>query len=280
MSVPLHPTLRAVTFDFWSTLVDGAITPERTTERLARLHRAIVGAGHSCTSEQLECAFHRATSRVARDAKESLQDVGPPGRWAILAHELGIPEGLIAYEVVERAYEDITLDPPPEPMPHVQESVRTLKDLGFRLGVICNTGMAGGRVLRHVLERHGLLEHFDATVFSNEFGWSKPHPEIFRHTLAELGGVDPSAALHVGDMEELDVEGAQRAGMYAALYVPVDNRPIETDADLLVRDWRDFPRLIAGFAPASRAAATHSGRGHGAATRRKTGTGPRRDTLD
>jgi FMN phosphatase YigB (HAD superfamily) len=239
-----------------------------------------VGAGHSCTSEQLECAFHRATSRVARDAKESLQDVGPPGRWAILAEELGIPEGLIAYEVVERAYEDITLDPPPAPMPHVHESVRTLNELGYRLGVICNTGMAGGRVLRHVLERHGLLEYFDTTVFSNEFGWSKPHPEIFRHTLAELGGLEPSAALHVGDMEELDVEGARRAGMYAALYVPVADGPFETDADFLVRDWRDFPSLIAGFAPDLSDVAARAGRGRGSGTPKNTGTGRLQATLD
>ena len=34
--------LKAVTFDFWSTLVDGNITPERTAQRLARLHAAIV----------------------------------------------------------------------------------------------------------------------------------------------------------------------------------------------------------------------------------------------
>ena len=45
--------LEAVTFDFWSTLVDGNITPERTAARLARLHAAIVGAGHACTSEEL-----------------------------------------------------------------------------------------------------------------------------------------------------------------------------------------------------------------------------------
>src|ERR687888_1685839 len=126
MTGPHRPALRAVTFDFWSTLVDGAVTPERTAERLARLHRAIVGAGHACTPQQLEQAFQRANARVARDVKESLEDVGPPGRWAILAEELCIPEGLIEFEVVERAYEDITLDPLPKPMPHVHESVRAL----------------------------------------------------------------------------------------------------------------------------------------------------------
>jgi putative hydrolase of the HAD superfamily len=280
MTGPRRPRLRAVTFDFWSTLVDGAVTPERTAERLSRLHRAIVGGGHACTPQQLEHAFRRAMERVARDTKESLQDVGPPGRWAILAEELGIPEGLISYEVVERAYEDITLDPLPEPMPHVHQSVRALKELGYRLGVVCNTGLAGGRVLRHVLERHGLLEFFGATVFSNEFGWSKPHPEIFHHTLAELGGVEPSAALHVGDMEELDVEGARRAGMYAALYVPRANGPVETDADLVVRDWREFPRLITGFTTVPGAVGERTTHGRGMGRRKDTGASPLSPILD
>ena len=53
--------LRAVTFDFWSTLVDGNITPDRTAQRLARLHGVLVGAGHATiTPEALELAFHRA----------------------------------------------------------------------------------------------------------------------------------------------------------------------------------------------------------------------------
>src|SRR5438477_10429187 len=97
--------LRAVTFDFWSTLVDGNITPERTAQRLARLHAALVGAGHATiTSEVLELAFDRALEQVSESARESLEDVGPPGRWAVLARELGIPEGAIPFAVVAKAY--------------------------------------------------------------------------------------------------------------------------------------------------------------------------------
>ena len=233
--------LKVVTFDFWSTLVDGEITPERTLERMRRLHRAIVGAGHGCTVEDLRAAFRRALERVDEEARESLVDVGPPGRWVALAAELGIPEGLIDYDMIEATYDDITLDPLPEPMPHVHEAVRATKNAGYRLGVICNTGMAGGRILREVLARHGLLDYFDLTVFSNEFGFSKPNPRIFTHTLEQLGGVAPTEALHVGDLEELDVEGARRAGMHAALYMPrADGHEFSTDAELVVRDWRDF----------------------------------------
>jgi len=239
--------LRAVTFDFWSTLVDGTLTPERTAERIARLHALIVGAGHAVTSEDLMSAFNFAIERVSSAASESLEDVGPPGRWAELAHVLGIPDGLVPFEVVEKAYEDMTLQPPPELMPHVREAIEAMQRGNYKIGVICNTGMTGGRTLRQVLAHHGLLECFDVTLFSNEFGWSKPHPSIFAHALAELGGVAPGQALHVGDMEGLDVEGARRAGMFAALYAPGASGDIATDADLIVRDWRDFGAQIANF---------------------------------
>jgi putative hydrolase of the HAD superfamily len=241
--------LAAVTFDFWSTLVDGNMTPERTARRMARLHAAIVGAGHEVSVDELERAFDFSLERVAGAARDSLEDVGPPGRWAELARELGIPEGLIPYEVVEKAYEDITLEPMPNAMPHVREALEAMRSRGYRMGVICNTGMAGGRVLREVLRRHRLLGYFDVTVFSNEFGMSKPHPSIFAHTLAALGGVVAREALHVGDIEDLDVEGARRAGLGSALYAPGAHAGLETrtDADFVVRDWRDFGGEIDQF---------------------------------
>src|SRR5438477_6896635 len=239
--------LRAVTFDFWSTLVDGNVTPERTAARLARLHAAILGAGHACTPAELEAGFRRALDRIGDEARETLRDVGPPGRWAALATELGIPDGLIPYAVVEHAYEDITLEPLPDPMPHVVVALEAMQAAGYRLGVICNTGMAGGRVLREVLRRHGLLDFFEVTVFSNEFGVAKPHPSIFEHTLVALGEIPPSQALHVGDLEELDVEGARRAGVFSARYVPDANGRVQTDADFVVTDWRDFGQQVADF---------------------------------
>src|SRR6185437_12106554 len=114
-------------------------------------------------------AFDFSLERVTSLATESLEDVGPPGRWAELAHALGIPEGLVPYAVVEKAYEDITLEPPPATMPHVREALEATRSAGYRMAVICNTGMAGGRVLRQVLAHHALLDYFEATVFSNEF---------------------------------------------------------------------------------------------------------------
>jgi putative hydrolase of the HAD superfamily len=239
--------LEAVTFDFWSTLVDGSTTPERTAQRMARLQAALAGAGHACTPEELAQAFQRTIARVDEAARETYRDVGPPGRWAVLAAELGVPQGLIPFEVVERAYEDLTLAPLPDLMPGVHSAVSAMRQAGYRLGVICNTGMAGGRVLREVLKRYELLEFFQVTVFSNEFGYAKPDPRIFAHTLEALGGIKPKQALHVGDLEELDVEGARRAGLFSARYVPGFESDVETDANLVVTDWRHFGDQIQQF---------------------------------
>jgi FMN phosphatase YigB (HAD superfamily) len=238
--------LEAVTFDFWSTLVDGAITPERTVQRMARLQQALANAGHTCTVDELRTAFDTSLERLTAASRESLEDVGPAGRWAEVAVELGIPVGLIPYEVVEKAYEDLTLDPLPDAMPYVHVAVKAMRAAGYRLAVICNTGMAGGRVLRQVLQRHQLLDLFDVTVFSNEFGYAKPHPTIFFHTLAQLGGIEPSRSLHVGDLEELDVEGARRAGAHVARYVP-GARDLQSEADFVVSDWREFASQVAVF---------------------------------
>jgi FMN phosphatase YigB (HAD superfamily) len=240
-------SLKAVTFDFWSTLVDGQITPERTSARLARLHAAIVGAGHAHEFDHLQRAYERALARVADDARESLIDVGPPGRWLILAEELGIPPGRVTFEIFEQTYTDLTLDPLPDAMPHVHVAVDAVRRAGYRMAVICNTGMAGGAVLRQVLERHGLLDKFELTVFSNEYGLAKPHPGIFQHTLGELGGIAPQDALHVGDLEELDVEGARRAHLHSARYVPGTDGQIQTDADIVVTDWRHFADQLAAY---------------------------------
>jgi HAD superfamily hydrolase (TIGR01549 family) len=241
-------SLKAVTFDFWSTLVDGAITPASTTARIIRLHAALVGGGHTCTPEELGAAIERSIARVTEEARETFIDVGPPGRWEVLAAELGVPAGRIAYELVEQAFEDITFEQLPSAMPHVHVAVDAMRAAGYRLAVICNTGMVGGRALREVLKRHGLLDFFEVTVFSDEFGRSKPHPAIFEHTLAALGGIAPSEALHVGDLEELDVDGARRAGVHSARYVPDGNDQISTDADVVVTDWREFPQQVADYA--------------------------------
>ena len=53
-----------------------------------------------------------------------------------------------------------------------------------------------------------------ATISADEFGALKPHPRAFLK-LAEQIGCEPEEIVHVGDREDLDVQGALASGMRA-----------------------------------------------------------------
>ena len=94
----------------------------------------------------------------------------------------------------------------------VPEALRTLKDSGFRLGLISNSHRPLASFQSH-FELEGLIS---VTVSSSDHGFMKPHPSIFRAAL-ELMQVPPDEAVMVGDSLAHDVAGARQAGMRGIL---------------------------------------------------------------
>lgn len=99
--------------------------------------------------------------------------------------------------------------------PDVVPTLRTLRDLGLRLGLVSNAAFRP-RLMLEQLEAVGLKDYFDAVTFSSELGLRKPHPNIYADALGKLG-IDARRALFVGDRLREDVEGPQRLGMRAVL---------------------------------------------------------------
>ena len=94
------------------------------------------------------------------------------------------------------------------------DALARLRAAGLRLGVVSNSD---GRV-EEALEAAGLRGYFDVVVDSTVAGVEKPDPAIFRAALEALA-VLPSEALYVGDLYEVDVIGANAAGIPAVLLV-------------------------------------------------------------
>jgi putative hydrolase of the HAD superfamily len=85
-----------------------------------------------------------------------------------------------------------------------------LRGGGLRIGLVSNSSRDLPEFARH----HGL--DVDAGLSSFHHGYTKPHESIFRAVL-DLLGVEPAAALMVGDTIADDIEGARAVGMRAIL---------------------------------------------------------------
>jgi putative hydrolase of the HAD superfamily len=90
-----------------------------------------------------------------------------------------------------------------------------LREGGVELGVISNFDHR----IYAILDRLRLIRYFDTVTISSEIGYAKPAPEIFRIAL-ERHELSAAEALHVGDVEALDVAGAHAAGIAAILIDP------------------------------------------------------------
>jgi putative hydrolase of the HAD superfamily len=97
-----------------------------------------------------------------------------------------------------------------------------LREHGLKIGLVSNTSR----------DLDAFVAHFclpvDAWVASGKHGKVKPDPTIFRVVLEKLG-VEPSAAVMVGDSLEDDIGGARALGMDAYL-VDRDGRTDEAGA--------------------------------------------------
>ena len=91
--------------------------------------------------------------------------------------------------------------------------------VGRDLAVISNTGFIKGREMRRALDQLGILGSFKYLIFSNEVGYAKPSPRIFRALLDEVG-VEPQSVTHVGDNPVADIAGAGAIGMRTVHMAP------------------------------------------------------------
>jgi putative hydrolase of the HAD superfamily len=97
--------------------------------------------------------------------------------------------------------------------PDVEPALSSLRQLpGLQLAVVSDWGSN----LPGLLAGLGLDRYLDFVLASGAVGVSKPNPAFFRIAL-ERAGVEPAAALMVGDSLRADVQGAQAAGMDGVL---------------------------------------------------------------
>ncbi len=239
---------RAVLFDFWDTIV---FSERQEGEKLrhfrtSSLTNALLDTGFTVSSETVERAMDKVNKECNKIRKTG-REVDLHSQVRMLMALLGIEDqnhGLSQklWDVYANAVFSIEL--------RVRDGaatvLRSLRDNGYRTGLICNTYHSPGSVLRKIIQSFGLSRCFDVLMFSDEYGMPKPMPEIFIEVLTRLG-IKPEEAAHVGDRPDLDVVGAKNAGV-KAIYLKISNNEYPPDLpkpDAIIETLWQIPKVIA-----------------------------------
>jgi len=228
--------IRALTLDCWGTLLlDGPGADDRYRQpRLLGFRAILAAAGVAVGHAELDRAYAESGRWLGRIWQRN-RDV------SVEEHVDAVLRGLDAdlpgrLDAATRArlidaYADPALRVPPAFDRGGAAALVEMGARGLRLAVISNTMRTPGRVLRRIFEGAGILAPFSVLTFSDECGIRKPDPEIFLRTLRQIG-VEPEAAVHVGDDPVLDVEGARDAGMRVIQVAPEGRAtgPVKPDA--------------------------------------------------
>lgn len=94
----------------------------------------------------------------------------------------------------------------------VLPALRRLKQNGIILGLISNIDSD----ITPLFDKLGLTPLLQVVVTSQDSGYHKPQPEIFKEA-ARRAGVEAGESMYIGDQYQIDVLGAKGAGMQGVL---------------------------------------------------------------
>jgi putative hydrolase of the HAD superfamily len=240
-SFPRHP--RAVTFDCWHTLIYESSWEIAHGLRVAALERAAIASGRALEPGEAGRAFDAAWGRhmdlwagqVATGAREV-------AHWALEGLDLN-PHGE-QFEPLLEAFEEASHSGRVCMIEGALETLTRLEASGVHCALICDTGLTPGRVVRKLLDGHGLLAPLRETIFSDEWSLPKPHPRVFEAALESLG-VPAQEAVHVGDLRRTDVAGARAVGMGTIRITAAnDDKTPLADADHVAASHAEVLRIL------------------------------------
>ena len=206
--------IKAVTFDFWQTLYADSqeLKRERQAMRTHHCRKFLMENGHDVTPAEVNSGIRNAY-KLAEDLWYQHRGVTVDACILRLLSTLGIQPTPPVVKNLVHLIGEACLDVPPVLFPYTKDTLAQLS-AKYKLGIISDTGLTPSRVLRQLLTADGILRKFAAQTYSDETAHTKPEVIQFHSTLKRLN-VQPSEAVHIGDLVWTDIVGAKNAGMKA-----------------------------------------------------------------
>ncbi len=238
----------AVTFDLWQTLIidNRELGRSRATRRLEKTSKCLEASGYHFDYARIQEAY-RQCYRICREIHLDGRDYSFDHQVLIFIENIGngLPQELAqgVIETINYWYGEAFFDFPPAVDPTAYDVLRRIKDSGYKIGLISNTGMTPGRLFRRYLGENDLLDFFDVLTFSDEVLLCKPSVAIFDLTVDGLGS-SPGRSLHVGDHVKNDIFGANNAGMKSVLLGTAEGQEMVANPDYRIMDLKELYKLL------------------------------------
>ncbi|HEY8884087.1 MAG TPA: HAD family hydrolase [Chloroflexota bacterium] len=240
---------RAVIFDLGGTLVDWPGWVDDSPVRWGRSYDYLVAALPDRTwpaRDEYVRAMREAEDAHWRRVEQETWS-GPPsgllhdgfGRLGRHVHE---PELLAALDGYAKAVDGWAIV-----FPDARATLRTLRERGYRVGLLSNTWWAA-EWHNADLAVHGLAEYLDEVVYTSDLPHSKPHPSVFQEVAGRLG-IEPAACVMVGDRLHDDIGGAFGAGMRAVWRANTSPwpKPANVTPTATIDHLAELPALLQGW---------------------------------
>jgi len=244
----MNSRINVITIDFWNTLFDSSNGLERNSLRLQKLKSAFETLGLVIPDEDYEKAMQEAWEYFNNIWRNEQRTISTYDALLFFWKYFNAPYVEELIRNVTHTFEQSILIYPPNLIGGVKETLNHLAN-NYKLAIVSDTGFSPGTVLRELLKIHGIYEYFSAFSFSNETGVAKPNPKAFLTVLNELN-CKPENAIHIGDIEETDIQGAKNLNMFAIRYIGNhldflnEDAEIHTLADFIATSWHEIPQII------------------------------------
>jgi len=237
-----------VLFDLWETLV---IDPPdlgraRGIWRAANVRQVLAADGIDADAGSVETALSRV-SELLTEMHDSGLDLDGAGRVRLFIAEFEKvgqrPPTSDGHAALETAICTMTSGFYPLLAAAAVEALVALRARGLRTALVSNAGTTTAPTLRQMLQHHGLANHLDAMVFSDEHRLAKPERRLFEAALEAIG-CPAGEAVFVGDSPHNDIAGARAAGMFTVLIGKKAVDGIKPDAT--IASLAELPGLVGG----------------------------------
>lgn len=228
--MPNLPRPKGILFDLGDTLLkntgydlDGGIRrlfdlTDQATTLTHQERRTIGGAlGRQCERVRQAVNYEVNFEAFHRNLFDRVGLTSPHPWWALdleflkVSHQYALEEGIV-------------------------ECLDQLQAEGVAMGVVSNSFHCGNS-LEWLLRDAGLRDYFKFVIASSDYGFRKPHPELFETAIAKLG-IPREAVWFIGDRPEADIAGAKGVGLTAVWYNGGgEGESCDPEPDLEVREW-------------------------------------------